>query len=186
MVLTIPRLSFGKEWIKDRWIEWELENPDWILEWKPPDKWLPGEQRWLEGEDTWREKLRRQTLKTQEWYDSQGEKMQEFRRRIREEEAVRKAAKREAKRLRKTEDERRTNEWWANHPEELKRLNHKDQEKKEDESKKSDSGSEGHLLTHPDKARVTLAGGLLALSRVGTALSKGVCGDDPSIEKGKN
>jgi hypothetical protein len=137
----------------------------------------------MEGEDTWREKRRRQSLETLDWSRAQGEEIQEFRKRIREEEAVEKAAKREARRLRKIEDERRTNEWWASHPEELKRLNHEDQEKKEE---KSDSGSEGHLLTHPVKAPVTLAGDHLALSRVGTALAKGVCGDDPSTEKVKN
>jgi hypothetical protein len=39
--------------------------------------------------------------------------------------------------------------------------------------------SEGHLLIHPEKAPITLTGDLLALSRAGTALSEGICEDDP-------
>jgi hypothetical protein len=44
-----------------------------------------------------------------------------------------------------------------------------------------EDGSEGHLLIHPEKAPVTLTGDLLALSRVGTALSEGICEDGPSV-----
>jgi hypothetical protein len=41
-------------------------------------------------------------------------------------------------------------------------------------------GSEGHLPTHPGKVQISVAGDQLALSRVDTTWSKGVCGDDPS------
>jgi hypothetical protein len=45
--------------------------------------------------------------------------------------------------------------------------------------KESMSGSEGHLLAHPDEVKVTLAGDHAAALTVVHTLSKGVCGDDP-------
>jgi hypothetical protein len=44
------------------------------------------------------------------------------------------------------------------------------------------TGSEGHLLAHPDEVSAILTGGQQTSLEVST-LSKGACGDDPSTEE---
>jgi hypothetical protein len=93
--------------------------------------------------------------------------------------------KNEAKRLKKLEERQKIEEWWEKyHADQLKNLKELNQEeaqersewkelcKKELMKEDSVSGSEGHLLTHPDEVPITLAGDQSALSRAGTTLSE--------------
>jgi hypothetical protein len=51
------------------------------------------------------------------------------------------------------------------------------------EQKEIPIGSEGRLLAHPDEVTVTLAGDHMTTLEVVSTLSKGACGDDPSMKE---
>jgi hypothetical protein len=186
------RLLAGKEWVREAWIKWTGENPNWALEWKSPRVWLPGEVEWFEGKATWQEENRKAGVEVMERFRAQPAEVHEFWRKAREEELEMK----EIKKRKKRKKQQFIDDWWKEHDdEELRKLKTVNQEESvvrsdwrvicEEELARAESagGSEGHLLTHLVEVQVAVTSDQMALSRVVTTLAEGVCGDDPSTHE---
>jgi hypothetical protein len=179
----------GPKWKKREWLEWIKDNPDWDQEWEKPEGWFPGEKEWFEEEDSWIEKIRRHDVANMKRLKEKGEdywrKFEEEQKRDRQE----KETKHQAKLKRKQEAEERWRDYCANQLKKLKEINHTQSEKearwkeycenqlREHWQKESTSGSEGHLLAHPDEVSAILTGGQLTSQEVFT-LSERVGDDD--------
>jgi hypothetical protein len=161
------------------------DNLDGGLSWKEPEGWLPGKKQWLEDVDSWEEKNRRAREANRKAYKRKGEKYcAKFMAEIKADE--------DAKQLRKLrraqEEEKRWAAYCTRQLEKLKNLNQEQSEKearwkkyceeqpRELWEEESMSGSEGHLLAHPNEVKVTLSGD--HVTNLVHTLSEGACGDD--------
>jgi hypothetical protein len=173
----------GRKWKKEEWAECVKDTPDWGQSWKEPEYWLLGEKQWFEEEDSGQEKIRRQHEHNMKLWKEKGE---DYRLKWREEIEAEKERKR-LKNLRKLREKQEEEERWTAYCAgksyiELREKRHCEDQLRELWQKESMSGSEWHLLAHPDEVSATLTGGLQTSSEVLT-LSERACGDDPSTDE---